>query len=108
MRSVVEWAEQENRRWAFTDGNAGAKFTRFFNSFNDLGEINWESVEATDFRETVVKEGKQAEFLLYESFPWQLVERIGVMDSEIKTQVETLLEVSEHKSFVSVEQTWCY
>ena len=47
----------------------------------DLHEVDWDAVHATDFRSTDVKEGKQAEFLVHESFPFDLVEQIGVLSN---------------------------
>ncbi len=34
-------------------------------------EINWTAVRATDFRNAQIQDGKQAEFLMHESFPWE-------------------------------------
>ena len=76
MRATVAWAEEQDLRWAFTLSNAGA---RYFEDRSDLGhldEIDWDAVEATDWRRC--KEGKQAEFLIEQRFPWELVSRIGV------------------------------
>ena len=53
-------------------------------------------------------EGKQAEFLMHESFPWDLVERIGVVDSSRKTQTEEAIGSASHKPLVNVEREWYY
>lgn len=55
-----------------------------------------------------VKDGKQAEFLLYESFPWQLVEKIGVIDQQMKVRVDAVLGTASHQPPVSVERAWYY
>ena len=78
LHRVVQWAEANGRRWAFSLSNAGAFYTQFRARLDQLGEINWDAVAATDFRPADVKEAKQAEFLVEHSFPWHLVERIGV------------------------------
>jgi len=55
-----------------------------------------------------VKDGKQAEFLMYESFPWELVERIGVVDSPRKVGAEEVICSVVHKPLVNVESEWYY
>jgi hypothetical protein len=55
-----------------------------------------------------VKEGKQAEFLMYDSFPWELIERIGVIDARAKAQVELGIASADHKPLVTVEPGWYY
>lgn len=108
MLAATEWAEQNGRRWAFSDRNAGAYLAKFHNSVDDLDQVNWTAVGETDFRDPVIREGKQAEFLVYESFPWQLVEHIGVIDSGVRTRVEQILRDAAHKPVVSVQRSWYY
>ena len=108
MKATIKWAESNDRLWAFTDRNAGSYVAKFFNSMEDINEVNWTAVNATDFRDAVIKEGKQAEFLIHESFPWKLVERIGVRDAEIKARVEEALELTEHKPLVNIKPKWYY
>ena len=87
---------------------AGAYTTDFFDDLDDLDEINWHAVEATDFRPMIVKEGKQAEFLVYESFPWKLIERLGVIDGRMEQRVGEVLRDAIHKPLLAVEQGWYY
>ena len=108
MKAAVEWADSNGRRWAFTDRNAGARVAEFFSSLDNLDEINWVAIEATDFRASIIKEGKQAEFLVHESFPWEFIEKIGVLDVGIKAKVEEALDSAEHKPLVTVERDWYY
>ena len=83
LHEVVQWGAQQGRRWAFSLSNAGAYYTEFRKDLGQLDEIDWAAVAAADFRSSQVKEGKQAEFLLHEFFPWHLVRRIGVMDATV-------------------------
>ena len=53
-----------------------------------------------------IQEYKQAEFLMYESFPWELVEKIGVCNREIKDQV--VQKLGNESLLVSVEMNWYY
>jgi hypothetical protein len=104
----VEWAEQHGVSWAFSDRNAGTYVAQFYNSLDDLGEIDWEAVAATDFRDMMVKESKQAEFLVYESFPWELIEKIGVREMATARTVAHALSDSHHQPSVRVEPSWYY
>jgi len=67
-----------------------------------------DNLAATDFRDPVVKEGKQAEFLMYESFPWELIEHIGTMDPGMKVQTEQAIRSAGHKPLVNVRRRWYY
>ena len=70
--------------------------------------IDWNAVRETDFRDPMVKEGKQAEFLVHDTFPWHLVEKIGVIDATMQNQVNTILQHANHKPVVNVERSWYY
>src|SRR5688500_4443398 len=93
-------------RWAFSDRNAGTYLARFFNDPNDLNKVNWQAVAATDFRDMVIKEGKQAEFLVLEAFPWSLVEKVGVFNTAMKKEVGRLLKGDVPA--VEVKPDWYY
>jgi len=104
----VEWAKQSGRKWAFTDRNAGSYLTSFYNFLDQLDKINWEAVFATNWSDALIKEGKQAEFLMLDSFPWELVDKIGVIDQKVQVQVQQIIRNSPHKPLVTVEQKWYY
>jgi hypothetical protein len=108
LRSAVEWADKIRRSWAFSDGNAGARYTRFYNNLSELDVVDWGAVAAVDWQNSLVKEGKQAEFLMLDSFPWQLVEAIGVIDQRTLTDVSRMIQGAEHKPLVSVQRDWYY
>jgi len=108
LRSVARFADEHGVRWAFSNTNAGTRYADFYDSLDHLGEVDWAAVEATDFRKAAVKEGKQAECLVYESFPWSLVEKIGVANQMVLQQVQAVLEESEHQPPASVEHGWYF
>ncbi len=62
LRQAVEWGEAQGQRWAFTLGNAGTRYFEDRSDLTQLGEIDWNAVNARDWRGC--KEGKQAEFLI--------------------------------------------
>ena len=106
LQAVVAWANQHGQRWAFTLSNAGSRFFEDRCDIAQLNEIDWDAVQATNWRQC--KEGKQAEFLLERSFPWQLVERIGVHSRAIYQQVAQALPANGHRPPVEILAGWYY
>ena len=56
----------------------------------------------------MVREHKQAEFLVEGFFPWELVERIGVIDRKIAENVAGVLGEAAHRPEVLVAGNWYY
>lgn len=108
LNETVAWAERKGRRWAFSLSNAGAYYAEFRNRVDQLGEVDWAAVEATDFRDKQVKERKQAEFLVHEFFPWNLVRRIGVHSLSLQMRVARLLSGGGARPVVEVRRDWYY
>lgn len=103
---TVDWARAEERRWAFTDMNAGAYF---FNDWNDparLDCLDWQAIGAADWR--ACKDGKQAEFLVEGRFPWDLVERVGVIDRDAADRALACAASAAHKPAVEIRREWYY
>jgi len=104
LHCVVRWANQDGRRWAFSLSNAGAHYAQFRNCLADLGDVDWPAVASLDFRSAEVKEGKQAEFLLHGSFPWDLVSRIGAHSRGIAQRVDAALISALHHPIIEVRR----
>ncbi|MDO9535555.1 MAG: DarT ssDNA thymidine ADP-ribosyltransferase family protein [Bacillota bacterium] len=83
---------------------------RFYpdNRLDQIDEVDWEAVATTDFRNPEVKEGKQAEFLVYEFFPWHLIQRIGVQCSSTHNRVIRALRECADKPAVEILPNWYY
>ncbi|MEO7143936.1 MAG: DUF4433 domain-containing protein [Bryobacteraceae bacterium] len=108
LYDTVAWANSTPRRWAFSNGNAGARYTRFFHRTDDLEILDWNAMAQEDWRDTFVKDSKQAKFLVHEYFPWALIERIGVIDAAIAEQVKALLRAAEHRPEMIIARNWYY
>jgi hypothetical protein len=108
FHKVINWANSNSVSWAFTNGNAAAHLTTFYNQSSKLREINWYAITSTDFRDPKTKEGKQAEFLMFDVFPWTLIEKIGIINSTISTKVKTALKSAGHQPVISVEPNWYF
>ncbi len=106
LRRVVKWAETKQRRWVFTDSNAGSFY---FNDYTDLGRldvIDWNAVSATSWQNC--REKKQAEFLMEQSFPWPLIDFIGVHSQSFYQQVLNALSAGAHRPRVEIKRDWYY
>jgi hypothetical protein len=105
---AVTWANIQPRRWAFSLSNAAARYAEFSDSLDHLGDIDWDAVANTDFRNPEVKEGKQAEFLMYESFPVGLVSRIGTYSETVAEQAAAALAGAHGTPPVAVRPDWYF
>lgn len=108
LAQTITWAQQHSVPWAFSDVNAGARYASFFSDWSELDKVNWTAVEATDWRDPMLKDGKQAEFLLHGAFPWGLVEKVGVIDQATAQQASAVIAAAGHQPPVIVERGWYY
>ena len=108
LHRVIAWADHNQVRWAFSLSNAGARYTEFRSQLGCLGELDWGAIAARDFRNPEVKERKQAEFLLYGYFPFDLVERIGVCQANLRCKVNQVLARSQYTPTVEVRADWYF
>jgi hypothetical protein len=108
LHEAIRWAEEQQRRWAFSLSNAGAYYTEFRSQTAQLDQLNWEAIEARDFRAPDVKEGKQAEFLMYVGFPLDLVERVGVHSEAVAASVLRAFGSRTREPVVEVRPEWYF
>ncbi len=105
LHTVVEWADGQRVPWAFTLSNAAKSEAEFRRRLDDLSDVNWDAVKASDWNGPL-KEPKQAEFLVHRRLPWSLIERIGVMDERVARRV---LQVTAGAAVrVEVRGAWYY
>lgn len=108
LHKTVEWAEQNGLRWAFTTSNAGARYFEDYADLSELDNIDWQAVRATQWNARDVKEKKQAEFLVEQRFPWELVEQIGVYSYHEYEQVLDIIGSKKNGVLTSIQKTWYY
>jgi len=98
--------------FVFTDGHAVMEFTTFFDELNYLDNIDWDVMESRYWRDTNEdndrKRRRQAEFLVRNFFPWELIIKIGFINSTIKAKTENILQNFTHKPSVIVPENWYY
>ena len=112
LHQSVAWAERNGRRWAFTLSNAGSNHFEDRSDLAQLGEINWDAVQTHRWSgpgiSPEVMEGKQAEFLVEQSFPWKLVSRIGVSSQQVYGQVRAAFHKADHQPCLALMPAWYY
>ncbi len=112
LHEAVAWAKQNQQRWAFTLSNAGARYFEDRADLTNLDEINWKAVYANTWSgegiDPLLKEGKQAEFLIENRFPWGLIEEIGVLSQKTYQQVMGTLPRVGHQPAVKIKSGWYY
>ena len=112
LRQTVTWAVEHDQRWAFTLSNAGAYYFEDRCDLAQLSEIDWDAVQNNGWGyrgvSHSVRDGKQAEFLIENQFPWDLVSRIGVESQQIRDQVSTVLQTAAHTPPIEISPAWYY
>ena len=113
LHTSVAWANQQSQhRWTFTLSNAGTYYFEDRCDLAQLNEINWAAVQTNRWSgngiASSVKEGKQAEFLMEYSFPWHLVERIGVHSRAVYQQLAQALQTADYKPQIEIKREWYY
>ena len=114
LKSTVQAVEQAGLGYVFSDGHGIAAFTEWFDDANRLDTVDWNMVYQRYWRDEVSdmdrQRRKQAEFLIHQSCPWALVQEIGVVNTQMKTRVEEVLnefDADLHK-VVNVHGGWYY
>lgn len=109
----IETSAALNRAFAFTDGHAEMGFSQFS---DDLGEldtlVDWSIMNGKYWNDTDEqpdrKRKRQAEFLVYEFFPWSALKQIGVYDHGIAQEVEGIVGKEVYRPEVFVRRDWYY
>lgn len=101
--------------FCFTDGHATMAFTGFYNDMNELDDVvDWEIMRAKYWRDTDEdtdrKRRRQAEFLVKDFFPFELIQCVAVFNSDILEEVESILPQfrGSHVPHVAVKRNWYY
>lgn len=112
VSTVEKVIREDQRSWCFSDGHGVDKLTEFYNDPTKLGNIDWKIIESWSWKDTLLdndrKRRKQAEFLVYQSFPIEWIEKIAVYDQEKKESIESMLAQFPYKMPVTVEKKWYY
>lgn len=108
----IEKVIESNLPFAFTDGHAEMQVSQFYDDLADLNKIDWEIMRDKYWRDTV-EDGdrtrrRQAEFLVYNNFPTNLITGIAAISETVKAQVERILSENGKQITTAVRQNWYY
>jgi hypothetical protein len=103
---AIQWADENSKRWAFTNSNAGSRYFEDTNDISNISKLDWNTINDNYWMGK--QDTKQAEFLCEDSFPWELVDRIGVNTMGTYEQVQTLLQSSNVKPKLEIIKSWYY
>jgi hypothetical protein len=110
--SSAEDVAASNISWCFTDGHAVEEVSEFYDQLQDLKKIDWKVIQNWSWKNTLSdldrKRRKQAEFLVYHEFPWDLVSQIGVINKAMATRVQEAIRGLSHKPELIIEPKWYY
>ena len=106
LHDVVDWANKNEQRWAFTLSNAGSRYFEDRCDLDQLDNIDWNAVNAKNW--SGCKEEKQAEFLVERAFPWILVRRVGVFRPGTRNMAAEAIRAADHQPAIAVQPNWYY
>lgn len=108
LDAAITMARSSGRRWAFSDINASDALATFFYEQDKLDQLDWAAINAHNFQDGRVRSCKQAEFLVFEAFPWSLVHTVGVHTAATKAKVEGVLQGVRHRPQVLIKKDWYF
>ncbi len=107
--SSVGGAVDCGHQWAFTDRHADLAYAEFFKDLSRADEIDWSVMDRRQWGgDSEVKARRQAEFLVFDWFPWDAVTEIGVIDRAMRRRVEGILAGAQHQPAVRERPEWYY
>jgi len=106
LNATVAWANAHGKRWAFTLSNAGSHYFEDRTDLAQLGDVNWDAMTTKYW--SSCRDAKQAEFLIEDQFPWELVEEIGVCNAAIGQQTAQAIANAAYRPSVQTRSAWYY
>lgn len=112
--STVQTVLQSSIPYIFSDGHDLASLTMWYNTTDNLEQVDWKMVNAQYWADTIDdmdrQRRKQAEFLIYKFCPWSLIQQIAVKDRNIKDQVDSIMNRSNPliRRDVVIMPSWYY
>jgi hypothetical protein len=96
----------------FTDGHGIMALTDFYDDLAHLNKVDWKIMKAKYWSDTQEdgdrKRRRQAEFLVHNFLPLEMVTTIGVMTATVQTRVQRLIQGASHKPVIKVDPEWYY
>ena len=110
--STADAVANQGTGFVFTDGHAIMAMSRFFDNLDDLDKVDWQLMHSRYWFDTQQdndrKRRRQAEFLVYHFFPWELISRIIVMDKRTESALVKELTSAGVSTSVQCYRPWYY
>ena len=93
--SNVEVIKESGIPYVFTDRHAKLDYACHYNDYEKLVELDWDSIESDNWGQQygeTIKEKKQAEFLVYQSLPLNLVRGIVCHNAQIHQDIDVMMQ----------------
>lgn len=98
--------------FTFTDGHAIMAFTEFYDSLDDLDKVDWAVMKSKYWHDTTEhpdrRRRRQAEFLVHDRFPVELLRGIVVKNAGRKQEVLEIVRNSSTEVAVQERVSWYY
>jgi GrpB-like predicted nucleotidyltransferase (UPF0157 family) len=108
--STVEAVVSSGLGFVFTDGHAVMSPSEYYEYLSDLDEIDWPLMSATYWNDALDdpdrKRRRQAEHLVHQSMPWQLVHEVVVRGTSIEHQVADYLKAADDPTPARSYRRW--
>jgi len=112
LLTTVKAIQESGLLFTFTDGHAVMAYSEFYDDLDVLERIDWNVMKSKLWYDTEVdpnrKCKRQAEFLVHRSFPWNLIQEIGVMKHSVQSEVRQILQQVNDFTPVNVYADWYY
>lgn len=112
LLTTVDAIAESELVFTFTDGHAVMAYSDFYTDLDDLRMIDWDVMKSKRWYDTDNdpnrKCKRQAEFLVHNSFPWDLILEIGVINQSVQSEVRQILQQVNDFTPVNVYSDWYY
>jgi len=98
----------------FSDGHGIARFTEWYADLEMLDNVDWTMVYERYWSDNVNdmdrQRRKQAEFMVHQHCPWNLISEIGVINAGMATRVNEILVAypNMNRPDVQIRPAWYY
>jgi len=112
MVSTAQAVAQAGLPFVFSDGHGIMAYTEFFDDLDEMRAVDWNVIAARYWHDTPDdgdrKRRRQAEFLVRDRFPLNLLQEIVVRSAAARDHVEALLNQANVAVPVTVNSAWYY
>jgi hypothetical protein len=112
--SKAQRVRDSRTAFVFSDGHGIAAFTDWYDDLDDLANVDWDMVYQRYWADSVNdmdrQRRKQAEFLVHQFCDWSLVQKIAVINDQMRAMVEAILNgfPSRLHRPVEIHSSWYY